>query len=89
MMTSLHHWLTTYRERLLPRWQSLAAAPALAAHAGNGHTAQAAADNGGAPPQHPGERAILLASLYDALIEAADQLLAGSGSPAQLTWVRR
>jgi len=25
----------------------------------------------------------------DALIEAADQLLAGSGSPAQLTWVRR
>ncbi|MEJ6009902.1 S-adenosyl-L-homocysteine hydrolase [Novosphingobium aquae] len=25
----------------------------------------------------------------EALIEAADQLLAGSGSPAQLTWVRR
>ncbi len=25
----------------------------------------------------------------DALIEAADQLLAGSGSPAQLTWARR
>ncbi len=67
MNTPLARWLAANRETLLPRWQALLEEqPLLAGAKHNGHMSH------GAPVAHPDARAVLLASIYDGLISAAD-----------------
>jgi len=73
MNTSLAHWLTDNRDTLLLRWMALlhdytrAASPN-----GNGAVANGAADLDD-QIVHPDEQSVLLDSIYDGLICAADQ----------------
>ena len=73
MSTSLAHWLADNRATLLPRWiTSLEALPSVAISNGNGVDERGSAET---PPDvqiaHPGERRVLLTSIYDGLISAA------------------
>src|SRR5689334_4136528 len=70
MKTSLARWLTDNRDVLLPRWMEFLHAQTHAA-AGNGAAAHGAGDID-RQITHPDEQSILLASIYDGLICAAD-----------------
>ena len=73
MNTSLAHWLTENRDTLLLRWKTLQYEHTHATNPnGNGAVAHSSAD----PDHqiaHPDEQNILLDSLYDGLICAAEQ----------------
>jgi hypothetical protein len=70
MNTSLARWLTDNRDALLPRWMAFlhAHTPAIT---GNGASANGVAEVDH-QIAHPDEQSVLLASIYDGLISAAD-----------------
>jgi signal transduction histidine kinase len=73
MNTSLARWLTNNRDTLLPRWMAFLHDRT---HAANGGANGAAANGAGDfdhQVAHPDEQNVLLASIYDGLICAADQ----------------
>ncbi|HEU5098722.1 MAG TPA: histidine kinase, partial [Roseiflexaceae bacterium] len=70
MSISLARWLTDNRDALLPRWMAILHDHTHAAH-GNGVAAKS--DDLDHHVAHPDERSVLLASIYDGLICAADQ----------------
>src|SRR5512134_3462456 len=72
MNTSLARWLTDNRDTLLPRWTAFLHAHAPAANDnGNGVSANGVAELDH-QVAHPDEQIVLLASIYDGLISAAD-----------------
>lgn len=70
MNTSLARWLTDNRDALLPRWTAVLHSHTHAVHS-NGVATNG--DDGDHQVAHPDEQSVLLASIYDGLICAADQ----------------
>jgi signal transduction histidine kinase len=70
MSNLLARWLTDHRSTLLPRWLAFTENYAYSG-TGNGHTAATLPDSD--VVVHPAERVVLLTSIYDGLIAAADQ----------------
>jgi signal transduction histidine kinase/GAF domain-containing protein len=69
MNTLLARWLNDQRDTLLPRWQALVEERSYAGN-GNGQVPKDSSDVAVIP--HPAERAVLLTSIYEGLVRAAD-----------------